>query len=69
MSMYESDIFLRTLILKAIIFLIQFKRGKKTTNMSGSLTFGKLLHSFSEAQPVYQHQHSPGPRAPVLRAQ
>lgn len=52
MPVHESDIFLKTLILKAVIFLTQLKGRRKMTNLSGFLVFVKI-YAFSEAQSVY----------------
>lgn len=50
---YESDVFLKTLILKAIFFLIRLKCGRRVTNLSGFLAFVKIIYAFPEAQFVY----------------
>lgn len=46
--MPRYDTFLKTFILKAIVFLIQVKDGSRITKMRGSLAFGRVIHSLSE---------------------
>lgn len=48
LTMPRYDTFLKTFILKAIVFLIQVKDGSRITKMRGSLAFGRVIHSLSE---------------------
>lgn len=58
-------IVLKTLILKAIIFLLQLKGGRRITNTSGSLAFGKVIHSLSGASLSVSKQT--GAQVPIIR--
>lgn len=55
------DIFLKTFILKAIVFLIQLKDMRRIIKMRGSLAFGRVIHSLSEVSLLTLKL---GPRSP-----
>lgn len=60
-TMPGYDIFLKTFILKAIVFLIQLKDRRRIIKMRGSLAFGRVIHSLSEVSLLTL---KPGPRSP-----
>lgn len=52
------DTFLKSLILKAIIFLTQWKGGRRTTNTEWVFGFVKIIHRFQKHSSYINHHQS-----------